>query len=84
MLFSLGRTWTEIGGEFQSSTFSFLGEAKWMVGANDILQNVGSMLGADCKIPCIMSNRQLFPKLGLHLEANKNVVFHKKQLIFGI
>ncbi len=43
-------------------------------GPNDILQNVGSMLGGDCKIPCIESNRQLFPQVWLHLEANQNAV----------
>ncbi len=72
------------GGEFQSSTFFFLGEAKWMGGPNDILQNVGSMLDGDCKIPSTASNRQLFLQVGLHLQANKNAVFLKKQLIFGI
>ncbi len=45
---------------------------------NDILQNVGSMLGGDYKIPCIASNRQLFPQVGLYLEANKNAIFVKK------
>ncbi len=53
-------------------------------GPNDILQNVGSMQGGDCKIPCIASNIQLLPQVGLHLEANKNAVFLKKQMIFGI
>ncbi len=37
-----------------------------------------------CKIHCIASNRKLFPQVGLHLEANKNAVFLKKQFIFGI
>ncbi len=59
------------GGKFKTSIFFFLGEAKWMGGANDIRQNVGSMQGVNCKIPCIASNRQLFPQVGLHLEKIK-------------
>ncbi len=59
-----------------SGLFFFLGEAKGVGDPNDILQNVRSMLGGDCKIRCIASNRQLFPQIGLHLEANKNAVFH--------
>ncbi len=50
-----------------------------MGGANGILQNVGSMLGGDCKIPCITINKQLFPQVGLYLKANKDSPLGLKQ-----
>ncbi len=65
------------GGEFQSSTFFFLGEAKWM-GVHMIFFKMWGACWVVTKIPCIASNRQLFPQVGLYLEANKNAIFVKK------
>ncbi len=70
------------GGGVPVQHIFLFGRSKMDVGPNDILQNVGSMQGGDCKIPCIASNIQLLPQVGLHLEANKNAVFLKKTIDF--